>query len=110
MVDLRRNGGGSLEEAISLTGLFCKSGPIVRTKGSNGSFIVVSPDPDPGISFHRSDGCSDRSRQSASASLARSSRPRFKDYGRAVIVGDKNTFGKGTVSRRFSRLDDSLLC
>src|SRR5205809_8063350 len=48
VVDLRRNGGGSLEEVISLTGLFLKSGPIVQTKGSNGN-IVVSSDPDPGI-------------------------------------------------------------
>src|SRR5438876_8385619 len=46
VVDLRRNGGGSLEEVISLTGLFLKSGPIVQTKGSNGN-IVVSSDPDP---------------------------------------------------------------
>jgi carboxyl-terminal processing protease len=50
VVDLRRNGGGSLEEAISLTGLFLKSGPIVQTKGSNGN-IVVSSDPDPGIAY-----------------------------------------------------------
>src|SRR5713101_5621607 len=46
VIDLRRNGGGSLEEAISLTGLFLKSGPIVQTKGSNGN-IVISSDPDP---------------------------------------------------------------
>src|SRR5213075_2770596 len=45
VIDLRRNGGGSLEEAISLTGLFLKSGPIVQTKGSNGN-IVISSDPD----------------------------------------------------------------
>src|SRR5437870_7696065 len=50
VVDLRRNGGGSLEEAISLTGLFLKSGPVVQTKGSNGN-IVISSDPDPGISY-----------------------------------------------------------
>jgi len=50
IVDLRRNGGGSLEEAIALTGLFLKSGPIVQTKGSNGN-IVVSSDPDPGIAY-----------------------------------------------------------
>src|ERR1700757_4910221 len=42
VVDLRRNGGGSLEEAISLTGLFLKSGPIVQTKGSNGNIVVSS--------------------------------------------------------------------
>src|ERR1700680_4394445 len=50
VIDLRRNGGGSLEEAISLTGLFLKSGPIVQTKSSNGS-IVVSLDPDPGVAY-----------------------------------------------------------
>src|SRR5439155_15573575 len=44
VIDLRRNGGGSLEEAISLTGLFFKSGPIVQTKDYNGS-IRISPDP-----------------------------------------------------------------
>src|SRR5205807_6527716 len=48
IVDLRHNGGGSLEEEIALTGLFLKSGPIVKTKGSNGN-IVVSSDPDLGI-------------------------------------------------------------
>ncbi|MFL6542758.1 MAG: S41 family peptidase, partial [Chthoniobacterales bacterium] len=50
VVDLRRNGGGSLEEAISLTGLFLKAGPVVQTKSSNGN-IVVSTDPDPGIAY-----------------------------------------------------------
>ncbi len=55
VVDLRRNGGGSLEEAISLTGLFLKSGPIVQTKGSNGN-IVVSSDPDPGHCLRRTTG------------------------------------------------------
>lgn len=50
VVDLRRNGGGSLEEAISLTGLFLKSGPVVQTKNTNGN-IIVSTDPDPGIAY-----------------------------------------------------------
>src|ERR1700745_4201366 len=45
VVDLRKNGGGSLEEALSLTGLFLKSGPIVQTKDYNGS-IRISSDPD----------------------------------------------------------------
>ena len=59
VVDLRRNGGGSLEEAISLTGLFLKSGPIVQTKGSNGN-IVVSSDPDPGHCLRRTAGGADQ--------------------------------------------------
>src|SRR5437016_9582623 len=93
VVDLRRNGGGSLEEAISLTGLFLKSGPIVQTKGSNGN-IVVSSDPDPSIAYG-GPLIVLTSRQSASASEIFAAA--LQDYGRAVIVGDKNTFGKGTV-------------
>jgi len=93
VVDLRRNGGGSLEEAIALTGLFLKSGPIVQTKGSNGN-IVVSSDPDPGIAYS-GPMIVLTSRQSASASEIFAAA--LQDYGRAVVVGDKNTFGKGTV-------------
>ncbi len=93
VIDLRRNGGGSLEEAISLTGLFLKSGPIVQTKGSNGN-IVISSDPDPSIAYG-GPLIVLTSRQSASASEIFAAA--LQDYGRAVVVGDKNTFGKGTV-------------
>jgi carboxyl-terminal processing protease len=93
VIDLRRNGGGSLEEALSLTGLFLKSGPIVQTKDYNGS-IRVSANPDPGIAYSGPMVVL-TSRQSASASEIFAAA--LQDYGRAVIVGDKNTFGKGTV-------------
>ncbi len=93
VIDLRRNGGGSLEEALSLTGLFLKSGPIVQTKDYNGS-IRVSANPDPGIGYSGPMVVL-TSRQSASASEIFAAA--LQDYGRAVIVGDKNTFGKGTV-------------
>src|SRR5438270_574398 len=93
VVDLRRNGGGSLEEALSLTGLFLKSGPIVQTKDYNGS-IRISSDPDAGISYS-GPLIVLTSRQSASASEIFAAA--LQDYGRAVIVGDKQTFGKGTV-------------
>jgi carboxyl-terminal processing protease len=93
VVDLRRNGGGSLEEAIALTGLFLKSGPVVQTKGSNGN-IVVSSDPDPGVAW-TGPLVVLTSRQSASASEIFAAA--LQDYGRAIVVGDKNTFGKGTV-------------
>src|SRR5881396_1691902 len=93
VVDLRRNGGGSLEEALSLTGLFLKSGPIVQTKDYNGS-IRVSSNPDPGIAYSGPMVVL-ISRQSASASEIFAAA--LQDYGRAVIAGDKNTFGKGTV-------------
>src|SRR5438094_101471 len=93
IVDLRRNGGGSLEEALSLTGLFLKSGPIVQTKDYNGS-IRISSDPDSGIAYSVPLVVL-TSRQSASASDNFAAA--LQDYGRAVVVGDKNTFGKGTV-------------
>ncbi len=92
VIDLRRNGGGSLEEALSLTGLFLKSGPIVQTKDYNGS-IRISPDP---VSMAYSGPLVVlTSRQSASASEIFAAA--LQDYGRAVVIGDKNTFGKGTV-------------
>ena len=93
VVDLRKNGGGSLEEALSLTGLFLKSGPIVQTKDYNG-YIRISSDPDSGIAY-TGPLVVLTSRQSASASEIFAAA--LQDYGRAVIVGDKNTFGKGTV-------------
>src|ERR1051326_7449169 len=93
VVDLRRNGGGSLEEALSLTGLFLKSGPIVQTKDYNG-YIRISSDPDNGIAY-TGPLVVLTSRQSASASEIFAAA--LQDYGRAVIVGDKSTFGKGTV-------------
>src|SRR5436189_4063654 len=93
VVDLRKTGGGSLEEALSLTGLFLKSGPIVQTKDYN-SYIRISPDPDPGIAYSGPLVVL-TSRQSASASEIFAAA--LQDYGRAVVVGDKNTFGKGTV-------------
>jgi carboxyl-terminal processing protease len=93
VVDLRRNGGGSLEEALSLTGLFLKSGPIVQTKDYNG-YIRISSDPDNGIAY-TGPLVVLTSRQSASASEIFAAA--LQDYGRAVVVGDKSTFGKGTV-------------
>src|SRR5881398_3330572 len=93
VADLRKNGGGSLEEALSLTGLFLKSGPIVQTKDYNGT-NRISSDPDSGIAYSGPLVVL-TSRQSASASEIFAAA--LQDYGRAVIVGDKNTFGKGTV-------------
>jgi carboxyl-terminal processing protease len=93
VVDLRKNGGGSLEEALSLTGLFLKSGPIVQTKDYNGT-TRISSDPDSGIAYSGPLVVL-TSRQSASASEIFAAA--LQDYGRAVVVGDKDTFGKGTV-------------
>ena len=93
VLDLRGNGGGSLEEAIRLTGLFTKSGPVVQQRDNRnrvearfsrgaepvytGPLVVVT----------------DRASASASEICAAA----LQDTGRAVVVGDKATFGKGTV-------------
>ena len=92
IIDLRGNGGGSLIEAISATGLFIKSGPIVQIKTSNGK-IDVRKDPDPNIlSNHPLAILVDRDSASASEIFAGA----IQDYGRGYIFGE-GTFGKGTV-------------
>jgi carboxyl-terminal processing protease len=93
VMDLRRDGGGSLEEAVNLTGLFIKRGPVVQAKDSNGN-VHVSKDRDPSVAW---DGplivCTNRLSASASEIFAAA----LQDYNRALIVGDSSTFGKGTV-------------
>lgn len=93
ILDLRRNGGGSLEEAINLTGLFIKEGPVVQVRDPNGATIVDS-DSDPDV-VYEGPLVVMTSRFSASASEILAGA--LQDYGRAVIVGDVSTHGKGTV-------------
>ncbi|MEN7972278.1 MAG: carboxy terminal-processing peptidase [Verrucomicrobiota bacterium] len=92
VLDLRNNGGGSLIEAIEIAGLFISSGPIVQVKERAG--VQVLPDADPEVSY---DGpmivLVNRLSASASEILAAA----LQDYKRAIIVGDKQTHGKGTV-------------
>lgn len=93
IIDLRRNGGGSLEEAINLTGLFIKEGPVVLAKNAEGRTTTYSDD-DPTVAYSGPMVVL-ISKQSASASEIFAAA--LQDYGRAVIVGDKSSFGKGTV-------------
>ncbi len=93
VIDLRRNGGGSLDEAISATGLFIKKGPVVQSKDYSKQMQVLS-DKDPAVAYSGPLVVLD-SHVSASASEIFAGA--LQDYGRAVIVGDKNSFGKGTV-------------
>ncbi|MFA7345132.1 MAG: carboxy terminal-processing peptidase [Terrimicrobiaceae bacterium] len=93
VVDLRKDGGGSLEEAINLTGLFIPKGPVVQVKDSNGK-ITVSSDTNPGIAYS---GPMVVVTNRLSASASEIFAAALQDYGRAVIVGDERSFGKGTV-------------
>ena len=92
IIDLRGNGGGSLEEVISLTGLFIDEGPVVQVKNSDGR-IRTHRDSDSGLLY---DGplAVMVNRQSASASEIFAGA--IQDYKRGLIVGEP-TFGKGTV-------------
>jgi carboxyl-terminal processing protease len=93
VMDLRRDGGGSLEEAVNLTGLFIKRGPVVQAKDANG-LPHVSRDKDSSIAY---DGPMLVLTNRLSASASEIFAAALQDYGRAVIVGDSSTFGKGTV-------------
>ncbi|NNN05740.1 MAG: carboxy terminal-processing peptidase [Elusimicrobia bacterium] len=93
VVDLRANGGGALSEAVSLSGLFIKEGPVVQVKDARGTIRVLRASEDaaayPGpLVVLTSRG---------SASAAEIFTAAMQDYARGVVVGDKTTFGKGTV-------------
>jgi carboxyl-terminal processing protease len=108
ILDLRRNAGGSLEEAIRVTGLFIKDGPVVQVRASNNT-VLVDEDEDPAVAY-QGPLMVLTSRFSASASEIVAGA--LQDYGRALIVGDSSTHGKGTVQnfnplRPFMRLAPS---
>ncbi|MGO4622216.1 carboxy terminal-processing peptidase [Ensifer sp. 2YAB10] len=92
LIDVRNNGGGSLDEAIDLTGLFIGKGPVVQQRDSDGKVEVRSADfPAPvwkgpvGVLINR-----------GSASASEIFAAAIQDYGRGVIIGEPS-FGKGTV-------------
>ena len=93
VLDLRNNGGGSLIEAISLTGLFIKNGPVVQVKSSTSRTAEVLTDDDSSI-VYGGPLVVLTNRYSASASEIFAGA--IQDYHRGVIVGE-STFGKGTV-------------
>ncbi|VAW46166.1 Tail-specific protease precursor [hydrothermal vent metagenome] len=92
VVDLRNNGGGSLYEAIQLSGLFIDKGPIVQTKLSHGK-VEVKRDVNPSIAWK---GPMVVMVNKLSASASEIFAAAMQDYGRALIVGGQ-TYGKGTV-------------
>jgi len=95
ILDLRRNGGGSLTEAIDLTGLFIDHGPIVQVKGFDGH-VMAYPDEDEGVAWA---GPLVVLTSKFSASASEILTGAIQDYGRGLIVGDHTTHGKGTVQQ-----------
>jgi carboxyl-terminal processing protease len=92
IIDLRNNGGGALNEAVELTGLFIKAGPVVQVRNSANE-IDVNSDKDSSIYY---DGPLAVLINGFSASASEIFSSAIQDYGRGIIIGE-NSFGKGTV-------------
>ena len=92
IVDLRNNGGGSLTEAVNLTGLFIPQGPVVQRKQSDGE-ISAEYDRDPSVTY---DGPVSVLVNRFSASASEIFAGAIQDYKRGLIIGEQ-TYGKGTV-------------
>ncbi|ACF46085.1 MAG: tail-specific protease [Prosthecochloris sp.] len=92
ILDLRNNGGGALEEAVKLTGLFIADGPVVQIRNSQGGKLVLR-DEEPDVLYSGPLAVLvNRYSASASEILAAA----IQDYGRGIVIGGR-TFGKGTV-------------
>jgi len=92
LVDLRRNGGGSLKEAIALSGLFIDTGPVVMERDAR-SRIYVEGDTEPGTAW---DGPLGVLIDGESASASEIFAAAMQDYGRGIVIGEQS-YGKGTV-------------
>jgi carboxyl-terminal processing protease len=93
ILDLRNNGGGSLTDAIEMGGHFISTGPIVQVRAA-GNRIQSAPDKDPNISYS---GPLVILTNYYSASASEILAAAMQDYKRAIVIGTKKTFGKGTV-------------
>jgi carboxyl-terminal processing protease len=103
LIDLRNNGGGSLAEAVELTGLFIDQGPVVQQRNAKGQ-ISVESDTRAGVAWDGPLGILiNRSSASASEIFAAA----IQDYGRGLIIGEPS-FGKGTVQSVID-LDDGQI-
>ncbi|GGC10375.1 tail-specific protease [Pseudoduganella buxea] len=109
LLDLRNNGGGSLTEAVELTGLFIDRGPVVQQRSADGK-VEVESDTLPGLAWDGPVGVLiNRGSASASEIVAAA----LQDYGRGIIIGEPS-FGKGTVQTllnldRFAQADKARL-
>ena len=97
VIDLRNNGGGSLNDVVQMAGLFVDRGPIVQVK-SRGRSPEVLKDNDDGVLW---DGPLAVMVNEFSASASEIFAAAMQDYGRAVIIGSTSTYGKGSVQRSY---------
>jgi len=97
VMDLRDNGGGSLETVVKMTGLFIDKGPVVQVKPANGKAQVL-PDTDPKVQW---DGPLVVMINNYSASASEIFAAAIQDYKRGIIIGSKQSYGKGTVQNVF---------
>jgi len=95
ILDLRRNGGGSLVEAVSLTGLFIDEGTVVQVKDSSGR-VQQYDDTERGVSWG---GPLVVLQSKFSASASEIFAGAIQDYGRGLVIGDRTSHGKGTVQQ-----------
>lgn len=93
IIDLRGNGGGSLETVVNMTGLFIEQGPVVQVKSSGSKKDILS-DKDPGVQWT---GPLVVMVDNFSASASEIFAAAIQDYKRGLVVGSKHTYGKGTV-------------
>ena len=109
VIDLRNNGGGSLKTAIEITGLFIDKGPVVQVK-YRGEDAKVKSDEDSKVVW---DGPLVVLVNEMSASASEIFAAAMQDYGRAIVIGGKQTYGKGTVQsvldlNRYTNLKEDL--
>ncbi len=97
IMDLRNNGGGSLQDVVEMVGLFIPDGPIVQVKGREGNPQVLR-DPDRSVLY---DGPLTVLVNEFSASASEIFAAAIQDYGRGVVLGSTSTYGKGTVQQNF---------
>jgi carboxyl-terminal processing protease len=95
ILDLRDNGGGSLQDVVDIMGLFIATGPVVQVKSRTGLPYVLS-DNDPSIYY---DGKLIIMVNEVSASASEILAAAVQDYKRGIVIGSASTFGKGTVQR-----------
>ena len=95
ILDLRNNGGGSLQDVVKMGGLFVDQGPQVQVKTREGMPYVLD-DPNPGIEF---DGKLVIITNFISASASEILAAAMQDYKRAIIIGSNQSYGKGTVQK-----------